>query len=451
MLTHVRPDRDDAPVLLSTSEEHLDETVGLRLRRLRLERGLSQRELSGPGVSYAYISRIEAGERRPSVKALRVLAAKLGVSAAYLETGREITADEERELALADAELEIRLADDPGAASAKLEAILSEALSAGDRPSATRARMALGLAAAASERHEEAVQRLEEALAESALPPHVRADVYGTLGRSYTALDRHDDAVELFESCLAQIEEQAPGDVASYVRFATYLSYALTDSGNVSRARAVLKESLARARKSGDPYTRVRLYWSLARLSSHEGHATEALDYMRRAIALLEATDDTLHLGRAHLLSARIENGLGDATASVQHLEVAESLLGTTPEEVDLGMLRLEQSRAALLVGDGERAERLARESLSTFGPHHASDQGDAWLALADALATLDRDEDAERAYREAIELLEAHGHTQELPPAVEGLTRLLTRSGREVEAHRLLDSSSSVTAERDA
>ena len=66
------------------------ETIGQRLRRLRHERGLSQRELAGPGVSYAYISRIEAGARRPSVKALRMLASKLRVSADYLETGSEI-------------------------------------------------------------------------------------------------------------------------------------------------------------------------------------------------------------------------------------------------------------------------------------------------------------------------------------------------------------------------
>jgi transcriptional regulator with XRE-family HTH domain len=55
------------------------ESIGQRLRRLRLERGLSQRELSSAGVSYAYISRIEAGARRPSVKALRQLSPKLGV------------------------------------------------------------------------------------------------------------------------------------------------------------------------------------------------------------------------------------------------------------------------------------------------------------------------------------------------------------------------------------
>ena len=66
------------------------ETIGERLKRLRLDRGLSQRELAAPGVSYAYISRIEAGTRQPSVKALRRLAVKLNVSADYLERGSDL-------------------------------------------------------------------------------------------------------------------------------------------------------------------------------------------------------------------------------------------------------------------------------------------------------------------------------------------------------------------------
>src|SRR5213594_987906 len=104
-----------------TSPRRQPETIGQRLRRLRHERGLSQRELSSPGVSYAYISRIEAGARRPSVKALRMLAKKLGVTADYLETGSEIRDTDERELRIADAELELRLRDDPAQAEKKLE------------------------------------------------------------------------------------------------------------------------------------------------------------------------------------------------------------------------------------------------------------------------------------------------------------------------------------------
>jgi len=66
------------------------ETVGKRLKRLRTEQGKSQRDIQSKRVSYAYISRIENGERNPSLKALRDLAEKLGVTALYLETGQEI-------------------------------------------------------------------------------------------------------------------------------------------------------------------------------------------------------------------------------------------------------------------------------------------------------------------------------------------------------------------------
>src|SRR5436305_563338 len=108
------------------------ETIGQRLKRLRLGRNLSQRELAAPGVSYAYISRIEAGTRQPSVKALRRLAAKLEVSAEYLETGSELPPADLLELRLADLELALRLGE-ADEVQEPLEAVLDEAVSAGDR------------------------------------------------------------------------------------------------------------------------------------------------------------------------------------------------------------------------------------------------------------------------------------------------------------------------------
>jgi len=64
-------------------------TVGERIKRLREEAGMSQRELTNglDRVTYAYVSRIEAGTRTPSLRALRQLAGRLGVTALYLETG----------------------------------------------------------------------------------------------------------------------------------------------------------------------------------------------------------------------------------------------------------------------------------------------------------------------------------------------------------------------------
>jgi transcriptional regulator with XRE-family HTH domain len=61
--------------------------VGSRIRKLRKASGLSQRDIASTGVTFAYISRIEAGTREPSGKALRALAAKLSTTPLYLETG----------------------------------------------------------------------------------------------------------------------------------------------------------------------------------------------------------------------------------------------------------------------------------------------------------------------------------------------------------------------------
>lgn len=67
----------------------MQHTIAERVRTARIRAGLSQRELSEPvGVSFAYISRIEAGVRNPSVKVLRRMAPPLGVTVEWLETGR---------------------------------------------------------------------------------------------------------------------------------------------------------------------------------------------------------------------------------------------------------------------------------------------------------------------------------------------------------------------------
>src|SRR3954453_18037465 len=230
------------------------ETIGQRLRRLRLERGFSQRELSGPGVSYAYISRIEAGARTPSVKALRMLARKLGVSVEYLETGGDLRDTDEREPRMPDAELELRLAKNVEAAESKLKAIVEEAKQAGDFVSGTRAGIALGLAASHRGNHLDAVERLEEALEGQPIPVAARPDAYAVLGQSYAALGAPDRAVRLFERCLQEVDEGAAGDSGPYIRFAAYLSSALGDAGDHERAKEVVREALARADEATDQY-----------------------------------------------------------------------------------------------------------------------------------------------------------------------------------------------------
>ncbi len=70
---------------------HYDDpaAVGKRVFDAREAAGLSQRELAFPGCSAAYISRIERGERIPSLQVMREIARRTGVSEQALAFGRE--------------------------------------------------------------------------------------------------------------------------------------------------------------------------------------------------------------------------------------------------------------------------------------------------------------------------------------------------------------------------
>jgi transcriptional regulator with XRE-family HTH domain len=266
-----------------------EETIGARIRRLRLERGLSQRELSGPGVSYAYVSRIEAGQRDPSLKALRVLARRLGVSLEHLETGVPVTEAQERELRLGDAELELRLGDDLRAAEESFRALLVDARESGDVVAEARARAGLGVALARLGDTREAVAQLERVLDSEAVAPELRPDAYAALARLYRELGAPQRAVQLLERNLEELTGRAPEDAASAALYATYLSQALDARGDAASARIALLDAKERLEAVGDVHGRIRLYWSRARAASEEGRFARALAYLRRAVALAEA------------------------------------------------------------------------------------------------------------------------------------------------------------------
>src|SRR5207244_6288060 len=171
---------------------------------------------------------------------------------------------------------------------------------------------------------------------------------------------------------------EVPDDKAVHIRYATFLSYALTDQGDFEEAARIGADALSEAAAHTDPYTRVRLYWSLARLNVLNGRAAEALEYIRSAIALLKATDDTMTLARAHLLAAGAELRGAAAGAAKENLDAAEKLLGAHPEPADLGMLLIGKSRLAALNGDSDGAVEDARRALGEFGDFDGAEQGSA-------------------------------------------------------------------------
>jgi tetratricopeptide (TPR) repeat protein len=313
-----------------------------------------------------------------------------------------------------------------------------EAAADGDRPSALRAQIALGLAAGQAGRLEEAVAQISRALTVSGRPsPAARPDAYVALGRYLSALGRAGQAVELFEQCLAELNADRPSDSAAKVRFTTYLSYALTDSGQYSRATAVLTDIIDEALELSDRYASVRLYWSLARLLGLQGHSAEALHYARNAIALLELTEDELHLARAHVLCALIEISRDEFDEARQHLAQAELRFGPRPEPTDLAALRAEQARLAVALGDCEQASAYAEEAIAIAG--ETAEVASAWWALAEARHRQSDYAAADNAYDTATRLLSEQGRWLEAATACRAHAETARAAGRKQQTEHLL------------
>jgi tetratricopeptide (TPR) repeat protein len=238
--------------------------------------------------------------------------------------------------------------------------------------------------------------------------------------------------------------------MAAQIRFATYLSYALTDLGETRRAESVLRDALARAGDVADPFTRVRLYWSLGRLAANEGRYAESLTHTRKALALLEATEDTLHLGRAHVTVAWVMNSSGRADEATAHLDVAERLLGPNPDVSDKLSLAVERARNAVGLSQFDDGIRFGTEALALAGEGYPTERGCALYALAQAHEALDSKSEAEASYAASAELLAVHGSPADRSDAFRGWARFLRRHGRESEALDVLDRAADVVAHRD-
>jgi tetratricopeptide (TPR) repeat protein len=407
---------------------HVDSpaAVGRRLKEARERVGLSQRALSFPGCSPAYISRIEAGERIPSLQLLRKLGRQLGVSEDYLATGAELDSFEAS--ILLDAELALRL-DETDRARELYERALDEAVTDAERAEALEG---LGKVDVRLGRLEAAVEKLERALA-LCPDPCDRPSLVETLGRTYGALGELAPAIALFEQCVERYERDA--DPVRYVRFACLLGYALSDSGNFAEAERIVARALLAGRGVQDPYTRARLYWSQSRVLLEQGQSGKAERYARQALDTLRTTEDSHALAQAHQLLAGIYLDLGRADEAASLLQEGWPLIATTATPVELAHYRIEEARALAALGQSEQAASLAMALTQELGTAEPLEGGRAYVLLGDVFAELGDRARAKELFELGVDLLEQRGPTRYLVEAYKKLAQLLEAEGRPDEA----------------
>ena len=99
--------------------------IGKRLKRLRLQKGSTQKELAAKvrgGLDYTYIGKIERGEQLPSLKILIKISEALSVTVGYFFLGEAVPAVNE----IPAAELKLLVKDERGRELLKALKLLHE-------------------------------------------------------------------------------------------------------------------------------------------------------------------------------------------------------------------------------------------------------------------------------------------------------------------------------------
>jgi len=411
--------------------------VGRRLKAARERAGLSQRQLSFPGCSPAYISRIEAGDRIPSLQLLREMGQRLGVTEDYLATGHERHEESAR---LVEAELALRL-DELDLAAQLYEEALAGAT--GD----VRARALAGLGQVAFRRGDPrgAIERIEEARSSARERLAEQPAAADTLGRAYAMVDELEASIAVFSESLTAAEDREDDVEAS--RFAILLANAHIDANNFNAAEQLLSRALKIAPDSRDPILRARLYWSHSRLHTLQKHPTQAARYARRALTILEATEHTEYTARAHQLLAHIELDRNNPQEALQLVEHGLELLGEGGNPVDRALLRLEEARALVQLGDYETAASLAMEVSGLLEEASPHDAGRGYALVAQVHEQLGDRARALELYELAAEVLEGSGGRY-LVEVYQRLAELFEEDDRKEDALNILKKAVAVRAE---
>ena len=329
---------------------HVDDpkAVGRRIRAARLEAGLGQAELAAGDCAAAYISKIESGERTPSLQLLRKFGGRLGRSADYLATGSD---GSEADLALTDGQLSMRLGD-TDSARATFQALVDH------DDLRVSAAAGLGLAQLASTEGDpvRVIELLEDALRDLSSADAADPNAVELLVDAYLMRGRRPDAIALLDRALIACRDEPVG----FFRLNVVLANLLIDFGDFNRAEAVLATALTALPEPNDPIALARCLWSQSRLHSAQGASELALRYANDALALVRATEHEEYAARAYHLVAYIELERGEPERALELLERAEPILARSGEERHLALLQLDQARAFAAAGRTDEARTLA-------------------------------------------------------------------------------------------
>jgi transcriptional regulator with XRE-family HTH domain len=372
--------------------------IGQRIRNARVAAGLTQEELGEGEASAAYISRIEAGNRRPGIGLLAHVAKRLGTSIEVLVADESAGPGRETELKLDYAELALK-SGDPATALADVDEVLGADVGRLPGVSVVRARWIRAAAFEAQASYESAISEFEWLVAHA--PKSLSwIGMAMALSRCHRESGELARAIEVGENAYAEIERVGLAGTEEAIRLTLNTAGAYIDRGELSQALRMTEQAAELAEQLGSDLARASAYWNASVLQCLQGDMSNAVMLAKRALAIFETDADARSRAMLRGVLADLQLRLEPPDLDAAEANIAKALDVSAWSDASTSSranLQLTSARVLLRKGRVEDAQSIAQETLTSM-------EKVAPLVASDACLILGRIALLRRARRRAVE-----------------------------------------------
>jgi len=372
--------------------------VGTNIREVRTKLGMTQAQLAAPEFSISYISAIERGKIRPSLKALSVLARRLDVPLTFLLEGSPSGAAEARAVGYSPAEagpdqrvdVDLLQADvlvQQGAFKHAEELLFPIQPERITTDQVYRLYLLRGEAHVGSGEYQEAIVDLRSALSqgESLNDAEYTERARNLLGKAYFALYNYTLALENHLRCSTAIEVGLVTDPVFSLEVYSNLANDYFRLGDLEKAvqyfhhSIELLDSMHRDSKSF-----AQKYMQISQHYKATGKMVMARDYAMRSLAVYEMRDEQRLVGLAHQKLGKTLEKLDNFDEAEREYHHAIDIERELNDEVAASICHTGLAELLLKRDKIEEAEQEAQEALryAQVGNDQQT-QGQALIALA--------------------------------------------------------------------
>lgn len=396
--------------------------VGTNIREVRTKLGMTQAQLAAPEFSISYISAIERGKIRPSLKALSILARRLDVPLTFLLEGSPAGAAEARAVGYSPADSGPDQRIDVDLLQAEVlvqqgEHKQAEQLLTPIQPERVttdqvyRLYLLRGEVHLAAGEYQEAVVELRnavsqgEALNDSEFIERAR----NLLGKAYFSLYNYTLAMENHLRCNSAIENGQITDPVFSLDVFSSLAMDYFRLGDLDKSVVFYHKALETLDgMNRDSRSFAQKYMEISQRYKAAGKLMMAREYAMRSLAVYEMRDEQRLVGMTHQRLGKAlekQNNLDGAEREYREAIAIESELN---DEVSSSICHTALAELLLKGGHTQEAEQEAAEALKfARASDDAQTQGQALIALAQIRHQAGEFASADQLFSDALELLD--------------------------------------------